>query len=480
VSEDPERPAGPSRIVLPGGVKPGTLVGPDGRPISSASVETEEAAGAGPALPAYPRLRPLEIQEAREGGRALVVLHDPTGIAPQPIAISAEALPVLMLLDGNTALDDLLALIDRETGMPGASEQVRKLVAELDERLFLESPRYFEALEAERARYRAEPVRPAALAGISYPATAAELTAFLDAHDARARAWKNGESPAPGVPADDAAVGTGAAAAPRTAAPRALSAPHIDPRRGGALIARAYLELEGVPDEALPDVYVVFGTGHAMIEEPFAITAKAYDTPLGRVDTDADVVAALVERCGPSLLADELAHRDEHSIEFQAIALRHRLGARPFKIVPILCGGFHALLRADKRPPDDPKVESLVAAMAEQVARLEGEGKRVAFIAGIDLSHVGARFGDAVDLDAETMADIEKVDRAALDAASRGDAEAWFDAISAHGDSTRICGFGAQYAMLRVAGAGTGRLLAYEPSPEEGGSVVTYAAMAWP
>jgi hypothetical protein len=61
-----------------------------------------------------------------------------------------------------------------------------------------------------------------------------------------------------------------------------------------------------------------------------------------------------------------------------------------------------------------------------------------------------------------------------------GDAEAWFDAIAAHGDSTRICGLAAMYAMLRVARPGTGRLLAYEQSLEQGGSVVTYAAVAWP
>jgi AmmeMemoRadiSam system protein B len=252
------------------------------------------------------------------------------------------------------------------------------------------------------------------------------------------------------------------------------------PRRGGALLARAYLELEGVPDDQLPDVYFVFGTGHTMVEEPFAITNKPFDTPLGRVDVAEDVVAAIEERCGPSLTADELAHRDEHSIEFQAVALRHRLGAKPFRIVPILCGGFHALLRADKRPADEPKVETLLAAVDEQAQALVARGRRVCFVAGIDLSHVGTRFGDAIDLDQETMADIEKQDRAALDAAVAGDAEGWFDAIAAHGDSTRICGFAAQYAMLRAARPGQGRLLAYEPSPEEGGSVVTYAAVAWP
>jgi AmmeMemoRadiSam system protein B len=107
---------------------------------------------------------------------------------------------------------------------------------------------------------------------------------------------------------------------------------------------------------------------------------------------------------------------------------------------------------------------------------------------------VGARFGDALELDAAALADIEAKDRAAIAAALTGDAEAWFDAIAAHGDSTRICGFAPMYMMLRAARPGAGRLLAYEQSLEpavalepgaeasgaEGPSVVTYASIAYP
>jgi len=66
--------SGGSRIILPGGVKPGTLLGPDGRPISTRRDEPEAAAG--PALPQYPRLRAIEVQEVREGDRTLIVGAD--------------------------------------------------------------------------------------------------------------------------------------------------------------------------------------------------------------------------------------------------------------------------------------------------------------------------------------------------------------------------------------------------------------------
>jgi AmmeMemoRadiSam system protein B len=464
---------GPSRIILPGGGKPGALVGPDGRPLSSTPPEDVPESER---LPTHPRLRPVEIQEAREGGRTLLVLVDPTGIAPQALAIAAEAMPVLMLLDGSVALDDLIDLIVRETGDARSGESVRMLVKELDQRLFLESPRYEAAKSAARAAYRAEPTRPAALAGLSYPEDPKELDAFLTAHEETARSWKSGAALAPGLTSP---------APPAGGEVVALAAPHIDLRRGGAVIARAFIEFEEVPD-----VVFVFGTGHSMLEEPFAVTVKPFETPLGTVETDAQVVVALEQACGPSLTAEEMAHRDEHSVEFQAVELKRRFGERPFKIVPLLCGGFHGLVRYERRPAEEPKIETLASALIAEVLRLRGEGKRVAFVAGIDLAHVGARFGDALDLDEAALKDIETKDRAAIAAALTGDAEAWFDAIAAHGDSTRICGFAPMYMMLRAARPGAGRLLAYEQSLEpapvesaggpEGASVVTYASIAYP
>lgn len=460
---------GPSRIILPGGVKPGTLVGLDGRPISSGTLEEDQAAAAR-ALPAYPRLRPLEIQEVKDGDRVVVLLSDPSGISPQPVAISPEAIPVLTLFDGTVPLDELIELLVRETGDARAGEQVRHLVEVLDQQLLLESPRFFAERDRLAAEYRALPTRPAALAGVSYPADPVELGGFLEQQESLAAAWKAGTKPSPGLSGP-------APAAPSGGSPRALAAPHIDLRRGGSVIARAYLEYEPA---LAPDVVFVFGVGHMMIEEPFALTDKPFETPLGRVEVDADTVRALETAVGPRLRAEETAHRDEHSIEFQALALRRRFGERTPRIVPILCGGFHALLRVERKPPEEPAIETMIAALSAAAARLADAGRSVGFLAAVDLSHVGARFGDAFELDPAMLAEVEKQDRAALAAATTGDAAAWFDTIAAHGDSTRICGFAAMYAMLRVAQPGAGRLLAYEQSLEPGGSVVTYGAIAWP
>jgi AmmeMemoRadiSam system protein B len=464
-----DSPAEPSRIILPGGVKPGTLLGPDGRPIAPSSPEpADDAAGA---LPAFPRLRPLEIQQVRDGERDVVLLIDPSGIAPAPIAILPEALPIVGMFDGSVALADLVILVDRETGDPRAGENVRRMVEILDQALLLESPRFFAERDRLVAEYRALPERPAALAGVSYPAEPAELGGFLAQQEERAAGWKSGAQPAPGM------TGPVAPAPTPAAAPRALAAPHIDLRRGGAVLARAYLEFDPA---APPDVVFVFGVGHTLLEQPFALTDKPFATPLGRVDVERESVAAIARAGGAEVLAEEMAHRDEHSIEFQALALRRRFGDRAPAIVPLLCGGFHGLVRYERRPTEVPEIENVIVAVREAAARLVEAGRRVAFVAGIDLSHVGARFGDAEELDTAALAAIEEKDRAALAAAARGDAEGWFDSVAGHGDSTRICGFAAMYAMLRVSEPGAGRLLAYEQSLEPGGSVVSYGAVAWP
>jgi AmmeMemoRadiSam system protein B len=97
----------------------------------------------------------------------------------------------------------------------------------------------------------------------------------------------------------------------------------------------------------------------------------------------------------------------------------------------------------------------------------------------VDLSHVGPRFGDAT-VDDRTRDEVEAKDKAAIDAAVKAEADAWFDTIAAHDDSTRICGFGPTYAMLRAAAPGPGRLLRYERSDEPDSSFVSVATMVWP
>jgi len=445
---------GPSRIVLPPGVEP------------------EEADD----LPEYPRLRPLEIVPVREGDKDFLIVSDPLGVLPGPIALKLEALELMQVLDGTVSLKDLSALVASESKDIRAARFVREFVGQLDRLLLLDSPRFEHAFAEKRDAYHRLEVRQATLEGISYPQAPAEAKAFLDQHfEDAARMGAADADTAAGAAGTDAGAADAKAAGAKASAPRALLVPHLDPRRAGATIARGYLELERAADAKTPLRVVVFGVGHSLFADLYALTRKHFETPFGPLRCDTQFVDAVAGRLGEAAYHGELAHEREHSIEFQALYLRHRLGDRPLTLVPILCGGFHALLDDGESPTESAELTALIEAVRETERTLGGP---TLYVASVDFSHVGTRFGDPAP-DERTLREVEEKDRAAIEAARRGDAAGWYQSIAAHEDSTRICGWGATYAMLRCAEPGEGRLLHYEHSQEAGGSLVSVAAMAW-
>lgn len=452
MSDALEPPAKPSRLIVPGAEPEVTerprIILPPGT-----SFETRED------LPEYPRLRAVQLTPVRDGERELLVVTDPLGIAPGRPVLGLETLAILQLLDGTTSLTDIQALLMSESKDLRVGNIVREFIAKLDELLLLQSPRFEAAYEQARRDYHPLEVRPAALEGVCYPEQREELETFLGEQFAFAEAQR---------------AEAGQPAAGAAALPRAVLAPHLDPTRAGHVIARAYLELGAEPPEPLR--VVVFGTGHQLGDEFLALTRKRFETPLGQVPCDTTFVDHVAARLGERAFRRELVHRDEHSIEFQVLYLQHRLRGRSFTIVPILAGAFHRLLDERKSPRDESSIEVLIAAVreAEQVL-----GGATTYVAGVDFSHMGPRFGDA-RITEEAAELLRKSDEDAIAAAASGDADAWFRAIASTDDVSRICGFAPTYCMLRCAAPAPGRALMYEPSPEPDGSVVTVAAMVWP
>lgn len=457
MSEQPTDPPQKGRIILPGQehddaprkepeatTTPGTS-----RIILPPGVEAEEAGE----IPEYPKLRPLIILPFKEGERELLVVSDPMGVIPGQPVLAIEALGLLQLFDGNTSVADITTALMRENKDIRMGNMVKDFVRQMDEMLMLDSPRYHKALQALRDEYHPLEIRQALFAGRSYPVEPDQLKVNLDAHFAAAR--------------EDAAGGADDSPA------RAVMAPHLDPRRAGATIARAIDRLDdGTQD---PFRVVVFGTGHSLFEDTFALTRKHFETPLGKVECDTKFVDTVANGLGDVAYRGELAHREEHSIEFMALYLKHRFGDR-VKIVPVLLSGFHDLVARGLTPQDDPATEKLIEAIRDTAAKSEG---RTVHLASVDFSHVGPRFGDP-SVDDRIRDEVKAKDIAAIQAAEKGDPDAWFNAIAEHKDSTRICGFGPTYAMLRVAAPGPGRLLKYDRSDEDDSSFVTVAAMVWP
>jgi AmmeMemoRadiSam system protein B len=254
---------------------------------------------------------------------------------------------------------------------------------------------------------------------------------------------------------------------------RALIAPHIDFHRGGPAYAWGYRE---VAERCDADVFVIFGTCHGGMAEPFALTRKAYDTPLGPAPVDVDFVDGLATRSGPSCFAAEIAHRNEHSIEFQAVFLRYLFaGRREVAIVPVLTSFVHEALARGKRPESDRRVARFLDALAETVATSQ---RRVAFVAGADLAHVGPRFGDAEPVSRQQAARLADADRATLRTVTAGDAEAFFDDAVRDGDARRICGLSPIWTLLRAMNGSPGVLRHYGQTPDPQ-CVVTFASVVF-
>ena len=384
-----------------------------------------------------PRLRNVEAFPIDHEGQRLIGHRDPAGFAPSIVFVPLGLREIVARFDGRHSIDDIqAALVSR--GQIVTREQIESVVASLDEHGFLDSPAFAERRRSVEASFRAAPSRPATHTG-AYAAEPTALRTMLDGFFT--------------TPAGPGPIGGMRAGAPPVVG---LIAPHIDFHRGGPAYAWAYRD---VAERADADVFVIFGTCHAGMADPFAVTRKSYETPFGAADVDQDFVDALVQRAPLDCFASEFAHRNEHSIEFQAVWLRYLFGERrDVTIVPILTSFAHEALARGTGPEHDPRVAEFLDALVDTAA---ASGRRVAWVAGADLAHVGPRFGDPQPLDAAAMTRIETEDRAMLAAVEAGDAGAFFASVAGDRDRRRICGLSPIYTMLRVLGGRRGELRHY-------------------
>ncbi len=385
-------------------------------------------------------------------GRQLICLRDPLQLASGSLLVGYPTYFVLTMFDGERTTTDIQTAFAERFGTILVSNDLRNLIATLDQHHYLESPRFASHLAAETAAFRAAPARPAAHAGSSYPAEPEALRRHLESFFA--------DTPV-------ASSGRGRL--------RALVAPHIDLRVGGTAYGHAYATLRATTDA---ERFVILGTSHSAGSTLFAATRKDFATPLGTVATDGAFLDRLSRRVGCDLYADELLHRAEHAIEFQVVMLQHILGGRrSFTVVPILITSFHELIARGTPPGDDPRVAEFVGALRATIAE---DDRPTVLIAGVDFAHVGEKFGDADGLAPELLAATEAKDRRLIAALEATDAAAFFATTAADGDRTRICGFAPMYTLLALLDGVRGRLLHYERTHDEATrSSVSYASLAY-
>ena len=148
------------------------------------------------------------------------------------------------------------------------------------------------------------------------------------------------------------------------------------------------------------------------------------------------------------------------------------------RVLPILCGPFARATEPGGRPEDDPGVARFLDALSELAAR---EGDRLLWVLGVDLAHIGRRYGDGDEAKAGEgrLQDVAQRDRERLESVTEGDADGFWSLLREGGDDLRWCGASPLYTFLRAAGPVRGALLEYEQWNIDPESVVSFAAIAF-
>ena len=183
-------------------------------------------------------------------------------------------------------------------------------------------------------------VRPAAVAGMFYPADPQALAAEVDD-----------------------LLGGVEHLAPRLGFPKAIVVPHAGYVYSGSVAANAYDAV--APGRGIIQRVVLLGPTHRVAVRGLAMPGSEYfDTPLGRIAVDAQAARALSGL--PQVVVSPPAHAMEHSLEVQLPFLQKTLGS--FQLVPLAVGLASA------------------AEVAEVLERLWG-GRETLVVISTDLSH---------------------------------------------------------------------------------------------
>lgn len=339
--------------------------------------------------------------------------------------ISSAAAMILLLMNGENSVEEIRRQFTGKTGHEVWQADIESFIATLDENLFLDNENYSGLIRALSDAYKSVPNRPALMAGNGYPADPVELRKYLD------------ECFEPAV-------------VDRTGLPskiRGLVVPHIDIERGRNTYGRIFKTLGSyTPLKTI----VIVGVNHNYLSEnPFIVTDRVYETPLGKLDFDKNFFEGIQRRLDWDLLTDELAHRGEHSVEFPALFLRYLFPKEPIQIVPVLC---------NFRDPEDPRVSRFIEAVRDQMADRDD----IMLLASVDFSHVGPQFGWDREVSTDDVKELELQDLSTLRLFAKGNADQFYSDIMIDGNDRNIDALHPAYVFLKILGEPEGRLVQYE------------------
>ncbi len=399
-----------------------------------------------------PRLRAdLDFIPSPVPDRPGLLIRDPHQYSDATLIVPPALVECLEHFNGASTSLDLRAHLVRLSGNLDVGDIVSGLCDALSNAGFLEDDVYRELYESCHQRFADATVREPTHAGSAYPEEAEALRKAIGGYL---------DQGAPSAGTTDGLLG--------------IAAPHVSPEGGYRSYAAAYRALA----PALKDrVFVILGTSHYGEPNRFGLTRKPFQTPYGVAQTETTLVDFLAERAPDAVSIEDYCHLTEHSIEFQVVFLQHVFGPE-IQILPILCGSFARSVYQGGEPEDDEAVRRFLEALGEMAGR---EGKRLFWVLGVDMAHMGRRYGDPYSATANTgyMAEVASRDHQRIERLEAGDTGGFWELIRQNQDDLKWCGSAPFYTFLRAVPEARGRLLDYSQWNIDPQSVVTFGAVAF-
>ena len=395
------------------------------------------------------RLRPtLDFLPSPVPDKPGLLIRDPFQFSDAALVVPPVLVESLTYFDGTRSSLDLREHLVRLTGELDVGGLEQHLIDTLSEAGFLEDDNFFRRKEEAERAFSEAPRREPVHAGSGYPEDRDELATTL-------RGYLNDSAPA--------------SQAGKT---RAIAAPHVSPFGGVDSYRAAYASLS--PADA-DRTFVVLGTSHYGQPDRFGLTRKPFVTPFGESGTNLALVDEIARAAGDGALMEDYCHAVEHSIEFQVVFLQHLFGPG-VRVVPILCGAFSRGMRPGAIPDDHEAVRRTLGTLGEIAAR---EGDRLLWVLGVDMAHMGQRYGDRFEATAERgeMEEVAGRDRSRIERMERGDATGFWEMVRENHDDLKWCGASPIYTFLRAMPNVRGSLLHYQQWNIDPQSVVSFAGM---
>lgn len=397
---------------------------------------------------ALPQLRMnLDFIPSPIADRPGLLIRDTYGYSAATLIIPPVLVQALQCFDGEQTELDLRQMLVRITGDLDVGALVDHLKGALSEAGFLEDEVYAELRETRRAEFAAAPVRQPVHAGAAYPADRDEARRTLADYLTGGAASLDGNL-----------IG--------------IAAPHVSPFGGVESYRAAYSALG---PEHRDRTFVILGTSHYGEHNRFGLTRKPFVTPYGEAQVDTGIVNLLADE--PAAMMEDYCHSVEHSVEFQVLFLQHLYGP-DIRIVPILCGSHGRSILHGGLPEDDENVQRFLDNLGGIATQ---RGRELLWVLGIDMAHMGRRYGDPFTAHADQglMLDTAERDRKRIDRVTNGDARGFWELVQENQDDLKWCGSAPIYTFLRAVPQARGMLRGYQQWNIDEQSVVSFGALAF-